>query len=178
MRFLSLALLLLQLNSALASSLDEVRSLFFRIEENKENVVRLQQLTQNGAELGSSVLIGYHAVATANLAQHTVIPISKYNYFRQGRDKIEQVISSFPDNAELRFLRITIQIGTPGFLNYNQNIVSDRDFVLNYLEKKSPSAVNDNWFWVQVLLYLRDRSKPDNSSLARINTLIKNLGNH
>jgi len=173
MRHLFVVLFILLINPTYASSLDDARSLFFKIEEGKENVVNLQLITKDEAKRGNYVMAGYHAVATATLAQYTMIPTSKYRFFVQGRDMIENAISNAPHNAELRFLRLSMQIGTPVFLNYSQNIVPDREFIIAFLENQNLVTGGDGWFWAQVLLYLRDRSRPDYSSRMRIIHLIE-----
>ncbi|HMM10823.1 MAG TPA: hypothetical protein PKE03_01850 [Bacteroidales bacterium] len=156
-----------------ASPLDDARKLFFRIEEGKDIARQLQRITEDGLKAENYVLAGYHAVATANLATHTLMPVSRYNFFTEGRNMIEQAIRSAPNDAELRFLRLTIQVGTPAFLHYNQHIATDRDFVLQYLETQFQKSDNANRFWMQVLLYLRDRSRPDEISRNRINKLLE-----
>lgn len=173
MKTLVFFLIFLAHNQSGASDLEKARQLFFKIEESRNNALELQHIAAHGFRNGSAVLRGYHAVATANLALHTVMPISKYNYFRQGRDMIEEAIVKMPDNVELRFLRLTIQIGTPAFLDYNQHIATDREMILAHLEKQAEIWKHEAQFWSMVLVYLRDRSRPDQVSRARISKLME-----
>ncbi|MCE1202138.1 MAG: hypothetical protein LWX09_08585 [Bacteroidia bacterium] len=173
MRVVLLLLLSFIANQSIASNLEKARKLFFRIEESRNNALELQHITAQGVKNGNLLLTGYHAVATANLALHTIMPISKYNYFRQGRDMIEDAILQMPDNVELRFLRLTIQIGTPAFLNYNHHIATDREMILAHLEKQAGIWKHEAQFWSMVLVYLRDRSRPDQASRARILKLME-----
>lgn len=170
-----LLLLLFVANQSIASNLENARKLFFRIEESRNYALELQHIAAQGVRNGDAVLRGYHAVATANLALHTVMPVSKYNYFLKGRDMIEEAIGQMPDNVELRFLRLTIQIGTPAFLNYNQHIVTDREMILAHLEKQTDICKHEAQFWSMVLVYLRDRSRPDQASRSRILKLMEQI---
>ena len=47
---------------------------------------------------------------------------------------LEKAISSDPNNLELRFLRYCVQINTPKFLNYNEDLKSDSLFITSQLE--------------------------------------------
>lgn len=173
MRYLIGVIFTVLIDPTFAASLDEVRTLFFKIEQSKEIASQLQLITSEEAMRRNHVMAGYHAVATANQAQYTMIPTSKYRFFVQGREMIEKAIHSEPHNAELRFLRLSMQVGTPLFLNYNQNIASDREYIIGYLERLDQFSDRDAWFWSKVLLYLLDRSRPDDASRVRINRLIE-----
>ncbi len=43
---------------------------------------------------------------------------------------IESVIRSHPDNVELRYLRLSIQVNLPEMLNYSESIQEDTNFLL------------------------------------------------
>ena len=46
---------------------------------------------------------------------------------------IERVIAKYPDDIELRFLRLTIQNNAPSFLNYSDNTKEDKDKIIKGL---------------------------------------------
>ncbi len=46
---------------------------------------------------------------------------------------LEQALNSDSTNIELRYLRLTIQTNVPAFLGYNNNINSDKKYLLDSL---------------------------------------------
>lgn len=77
------------------------------------------------------VLKGYAAASEIYLAQYGWNPYTKFDHFNKGKKDLESVISKFPENAELRFIRFAIQHEAPFFLNYSDRMNEDRIFLLN-----------------------------------------------
>ena len=84
------------------------------------------ELHQNNEEV---VIKGYQAVIWFLWADFYLNPIKKWSCYNKGMEKLDQLIASYAENAELRFLRLTIQDHTPFFLNYNSNIKEDKEFI-------------------------------------------------
>lgn len=62
-------------------------------------------------------------------ANHLLSPINKLNTFRKGKKNIEQAITQDPDNAELRYIRLSVQLHAPAFLAYRAHIDEDIAFL-------------------------------------------------
>lgn len=62
-------------------------------------------------------------------AVHIYNPINKLNTFNTGKKNIENAINQEPNNIELRFIRLSVQMNTPAFLGYKFNISEDTDFI-------------------------------------------------
>ena len=43
---------------------------------------------------------------------------------------MEEAVKKQPDNLEIRFLRLAIQTNLPTFLNYSDNIIEDKKYLL------------------------------------------------
>ncbi len=79
------------------------------------------------------LLKGYVGASNIARARHAAL-FDKRGYLKTGSELLEEAIKEKPNNIELLFLRMTIQINLPSFLGYNENIDSDKKFVLtNYL---------------------------------------------
>jgi hypothetical protein len=67
-------------------------------------------------------------MASANMimAKHLNNPLAKWNSFQKGKSLLEKAIASSPHQIELVFLRYSMQINTPAFLNYKNSIQTDR----------------------------------------------------
>ena len=92
---------------------------------------------------------GYQSVIWFLWADYYINPIKKWKCFTIGIEKLDQLIESHKDNAELRFLRLTIQENTPKFLGYNENIKEDKQFIYNQL-----SEIVDKDLYQRIVSYL------------------------
>lgn len=120
-------------------SLKEVRSSFQDASKNKSNAESFYELV-NSIEKESAVHIAYAGGAETILSKYLDSNIEKLKYFRQGVEKIEKAIDENPNNTEVRFVRLVIQLNSPDFLNYNENIDADKVFVLNHFSECSVSV--------------------------------------
>jgi hypothetical protein len=116
------------------NELSQLRNLFFQ-----------PQQAQSFIQLGTSVVsqddivIGYKGAATAISAQYKDWPH-------------EKAIQKNPWNAELRFIRLTIQCQSPSFLGYQSNIAADCQlisdhFSMNYVQVKDA-------YWQNVIKFI------------------------
>lgn len=135
-----------------------IRSLYQQAphDEVKANTL-LQLLSENSA--ANNTLQGYQGAVTIVLAKHTINPYKKYSYFQTGKAKLEKAIANDMNNVELRFLRYSIQTNLPKFLEYNQQINEDKQFL-----QKQKQTIVDKQLKELVNSYLNqqnnDTSKP------------------
>tara|TARA_B100000900_G_C20249701_1_gene581442 strand:+ start:119 stop:523 length:405 start_codon:yes stop_codon:yes gene_type:complete len=70
----------------------------------------------------------YHAAGLMLKSKHE----RKLKYFKIGRQKLEGIISKYPNFVELRWIRYCIQKHTPRILNYKQHTDIDRRLILKF----------------------------------------------
>lgn len=80
-----------------------------------------------------NMIIGYKGAISAAMANHIKNKSEKLKFFNAGKKLIEQSIKADAQNMELRFLRFTIQTNCPKALGYNDEIESDKKFVMESL---------------------------------------------
>lgn len=84
------------------------------------------------------VLKGY--VGASYIAKARYSPLfDKKGLLNTGTKILEEAIQEKPNNLELLFLRMTIQTNLPSFLGYNDNIESDKKFILANYESAMPT---------------------------------------
>ena len=85
------------------------------------------------------LLKGYMGGVYIARSKHAPL-LDKRSALKTGTTLLEQAITEKPNNIELLFLRLSIQLNLPGFLGYNDNIDDDKAFVLqNY--RKAPTVL-------------------------------------
>ncbi len=77
----------------------------------------------------SAVYLGYLGAYQTIWANHVFSPLEKLNTFKKGKKNIEQAIRQQPKNAELRFIRFSVQKNAPAFLGYRSNLKEDEEFI-------------------------------------------------
>lgn len=65
------------------------------------------------------------------MAKYVSNPFRKLSYFKGGKQLLEKCVSADTENAEIRYLRLTVQSNAPSFLGYNQSITVDKQFLLH-----------------------------------------------
>lgn len=87
------------------------------------------------------VLRGYEAGMKMIMARHVVLPWSKWMWFSEGRDQLESLIETNPEQPELIFIRYSIQTNIPAFLGYNRQIDRDRRWLEQQVNELHDAAL-------------------------------------
>lgn len=102
-----------------------------------ENLSILKKHANNPVEKG------YLAAYQIFMAKHTSNPFKKLGHFNKGKKMLENIIEEYPQDTELRYIRLCIQFYSPKFLDYQSNINEDKIFVMNNLYKLSDTAAKE-----------------------------------
>lgn len=78
--------------------------------------------------------IAYFGAAKTLMAETASNPYSKYSYFKDGKELIEKAVEMNPTNPEIRYVRFMIQLNTPDFLDYNDDLVTDFKIIKHSIE--------------------------------------------
>jgi len=113
-------------------TIKDVRANFFQVCSKKKELSEwVNELKE--VENDNYLIIAYKGVASAMYAEIASGVYTKLKYFSTGTKMIERAIAKYPDDVELRFLRLTIQKNAPSFLNYSGNIEADKDKIIKGL---------------------------------------------
>lgn len=123
--------------------LDRVRSHYGELASNKAICMELNQAL-TVSQRTSTIHLGYLGAVQTIMANHTANPINKLKTFKKGRQLIEESIQMDPKNAELRFIRLSIQKKAPSFLGYRGNIAEDAAYLRKYKETIASQMVRKN----------------------------------
>ena len=108
-----------------------IRLLYIDATTEKDNAVKLLAMTSDHDE--KIIVQAYHGAGMMVMARYYFNPLTKWKSFSQGRALLESAIQSEPMDAELRYLRLSIQEHAPAFLGYHQSIEADKAFLNNNL---------------------------------------------
>lgn len=119
------------------------------VRQHYEQAVKNENLCQTlidqlSKETENPVCLAYLGAFQTIWANHVNSPLSKLSTFNKGKKNIEQALKKAPDNIELRFIRLSVQVNCPDFLQYNSNINEDKKFIrsnINQIDSKSLKAM-------------------------------------
>lgn len=153
-----------------ALDINQVRKQYFSATDSKEKTTELVKMCE-GSELESNHKgYGYLGVAYTMMAQYAFNPATKLKLFNTGSGMLDMAIKQHPDDAELRFLRLTIQVNAPRFLGYNKEKKEDKNKVLMQLAKTN-AIENDKYFTEKVVTFLKSLDFCTASDLTLLNQM-------
>jgi|SRR5690606_8129588 len=88
------------------------------------------------------IIMGFKAVSEAVMAKHAWGPYNKLKHLRSSASLFKQAVERDPDNAELRFLRYTVEYYIPRYLNMSSHVEQDKKMVLNSIMKHPASGLD------------------------------------
>lgn len=112
-----------------------VRTLYYRAASDKNMSDSLYSYLSSVPDINKNLLNGYIGMSFMIQANYAINPISKLNYFNNGKMMLNKAIDSDQNNIELRFLRFSVQTNAPAFLNYKDAIETDKKIILNGYNK-------------------------------------------
>ena len=127
-RILSISMVFMCFVSYAQLHLVELRASLDKVQSNKEYAFKLYNTLQSSSL--TTVKSGYFGVIQSMLATHTNDPMKKISYFNAGKNSLEKSIVKLPNNTELRYLRLMLQLNVPSILGYSKNIEGDRSFIV------------------------------------------------
>ena len=120
MKFLAILIISIVLNSPI-DSLETIRNQFPDIETLEETDDFLEALKNET----STEAKGYEAAMLFMKSRFVKNPFSKWKYFKQGKQILDDDIAQYPSNVEIRYIRFLMQKQIPDFLGYNKDISDD-----------------------------------------------------
>lgn len=141
MRLIWFLLLVCAATTASSVSMEEIRSLYLKSKKDEASCKALLKKVENINHDKEPVLAGYKGCATMIMAEHSYNPAKKLSFFHEGKDILDQAILNNSSNAELRFLRFTVQTNAPSFLGYNKSIENDKKFLLSQVNTLSDAGL-------------------------------------
>ena len=136
-------------NSFANTSLKTVRDHYFKVNTDEISLDEFEVILDD-TKSNSIEIEGYKTMLWFLKARDYFNPINKLEAFNKGKKLLEDLLINYPNNFELRFLRLTIQDHSPAFLGYNNQVKQDESFILTQL-----SSLKDSDLKQRISLYLK-----------------------
>ena len=140
MKKIIIFILLSNINYVFSQDVKQIRELYLTSYNNKSTCDSLSSYL-NLLDKKDNTIDAYIGANNLLISKFSKNIVKKFKYFEEGKNLIEQAIKNDPKNIEIIFIRYLNQINCPWFLNYNQNLGEDRDFLI-----KNFNLINDQYF--------------------------------
>lgn len=120
----------------------DLRNQFDKAIHSKSIAESLKQTLQQKNNL-TALELGYLGATKMLLAKHYFNPFNKLEIFNEGRTDLDNALKNDKNNAELVFLRYSCAKNAPHFLNYYQNIATDKLFLENAVTSMTDSDLKN-----------------------------------
>ncbi len=120
----------------------ELRQRFYAAADDQEAAQAFFDELELVDEPISPLTLGYKGMASLLRARDSLWPHLKFHHFVRGRELLERAIARAPENVELRFLRYTVQLNAPVFLNYRMNLEQDKAQLLTAVVQNDASNID------------------------------------
>ena len=119
-----------------------LRTLYYNASQKSSDAEKFYNLLKD-ATTDQPLIIGYKGMAEFMKCYHSINPVTKLSYFYRGKSDLDEAILLEPQNAELHYLRFTVQTNVPVFLNYKSRIEEDKQFLIKNMSSiKSDSELH------------------------------------
>lgn len=119
-------ILSISLSNPTANEIKELRTLFYVAAEDSDSSTILFEQLESVNDKSAAILIGYKGMSHLLEAKHSYNIYTKFAYFIDGTDFLDDAIKKDPTNRELRFFRYSVQDNAPRFLGYYENLAEDK----------------------------------------------------
>jgi hypothetical protein len=143
MKLLFLSLLFIRLHLAPEPTLAELRNCYRQAATQKTVAKKLDQLLAMVDTNAAPVLIGYKGANEMIQAKYVINPIAKLSKFNRGKDFLQLAINRDTSNLETRFLRFSIQSNIPVWLNYKDEMIADKHFLIDHFSRSKDQELKD-----------------------------------
>ncbi|WP_316767914.1 hypothetical protein [Pedobacter frigiditerrae] len=146
MKFLLITFLMISPCKMNAEEIEIValRKLYYEAATSKASSIKLTSMLTKVNEQSKALLICYKGAAQMMEAKYAFSPITKFSKFNKGKVAIEKAILKDPKQIEIRFIRFSIQTNLPFFLGYNEAIKTDKEMLINSINKIEDDNLKQN----------------------------------
>lgn len=92
-----------------------------------------------------ALVLGYKAASEAIKARDASM-LNKLTYVQQAAQTFEQAVALDPTNAEIRFLRFSVESNLPAFLGLSKHVEEDKAFLLTAALQHPRSGLDEEAF--------------------------------
>ena len=118
------------------SDLESLRNSYSKANSSNENAKNFIALAEKKSS-NDPVISGYKSASKILEAKVTTEKNKRKSFVKSGATTLESIISSNPNNAELRVIRMSVQENLPKIVGYNKNLKEDKTFLINNYSKQN-----------------------------------------
>ncbi|WP_448517904.1 hypothetical protein [Rhodoflexus sp.] len=114
---------------------EKIRSDYPKVADGEISATAMLRQMEALAFQDDPLWIAYYGALHTQQARAVFNPLEKLRLTKLSQELLAKAVAAAPNNPEIRFLRFSIQLGLPGYLNLSHHIAEDRIVICEQLPK-------------------------------------------
>lgn len=128
--------LICALMASSSSPVKEAVDLFHQLEDEQKELAFIKAYKNHK----TADIQAYVIALEMKRAKYKTFPWVQLKIFYRSKNDLDRMLSKYPENIHLRYIRYVVQSKTPAILGYKDHIKEDRAFLMEQINtKKAPS---------------------------------------
>jgi hypothetical protein len=114
---------------------EKIRRDYPKVADNQISATAMMRQMEALPQQDDALWIAYYGALHTQQARAVFNPFEKLRLTKLSQEMLAKAIALMPENPEIRFLRFSIQLGLPGYLNLSHHIADDRATICEQLPR-------------------------------------------
>lgn len=164
-----ISIFLIVIAQFVAAQSEQMRIAYFEAGISDDGIKKFYNSAQSYSE-NTPIDKAYKGVAIAMYASLASGVDQKFEYFNRGKALLEKAVADDWYNAEIRFLRFSVQAEVPFIVGYSSNLKEDAYVVIDALEKKYIDQ--NSYFWKNAIKFMLSSDELNNDQKNRMQKFV------
>jgi len=112
---------------------EKIRNDYLKVVDNQISATAMMRQMEALTCQNDALWIAYYGALQTLQARTVFNPLEKLRLTKLSQEMLARAVELAPDNPEIRFLRFSIQLGLPSYLNLSHHIAEDRAVICRKL---------------------------------------------
>ncbi|MCS7018211.1 MAG: hypothetical protein RMJ87_03685 [Cytophagales bacterium] len=112
---------------------EKIRHDYPKVADNQLNATAMMHQMEALEHRNNPLWIAYYGALQTLQARSIFNPLEKLQLTKRSQETLARAVALDPENPEIRFLRFSIQLGLPTYLNLSHHLAEDRRIICEKL---------------------------------------------
>lgn len=142
---------------------EKIRGDYPKVADNQISATAMMRQMEALTRQDDALWVAYYGALHTQQARVVFNPFEKLRLTKLSQEMLARAIALAPENPEIRFLRFSIQLGLPGYLNLSHHIAEDRAVICEQLPRLAHTGELEPVHIRKIASFVLREGKPDAS---------------
>ncbi|WP_250631046.1 hypothetical protein [Rhodoflexus caldus] len=151
---------------------EKIRSDYPKVVDNQISATAMMRQMEALPRQDEALWIAYYGALQTLQARGVLNPLEKLRLTKLSQETLAKAVALAPENPEIRFLRFSIQLGLPGYLNLSHHIAEDRAVICEQLPRFAHTGEIPSEHIGKMAAFMLREGRPDAAQATALKALI------